>query len=200
MSRLKFAWANTVQITQVNYVCGYCSNNVGPNNGYYASNERFLTTREKAFKHKIYIYICPKCYRPTFFDSDRKQYPGLKLGNDITGISDAQLYSLYDEARQCSGVGAYTATVLISRKILMHIAVDKGANESESFTAYIDFLEHAGYIPPNGKDWADHIRKKGNEMNHQINIADESEAKKLLSFVEMLLRFSYEFPNMIKSI
>ena len=40
-------------------------------------------------------------------------------------------------------------------------------------------------------------RKKGNEATHEIAIMNQPDAKELLSFVEMLLRFIYEFPSMI---
>jgi hypothetical protein len=53
------------------------------------------------------------------------------------------------------------------------------------------------YVPPNGKQWVDHIRKKGNEATHEIALMSEADAKELLVFLEMLLRFIYELPNMI---
>ncbi|EEF78683.1 hypothetical protein MDMS009_2856 [Methylophaga thiooxydans DMS010] len=34
-------------------------------------------------------------------------------------------------------VNAYTAAELICRKILMHVAADKGADEGKSFAAYL---------------------------------------------------------------
>jgi len=48
-------------------------------------------------------------------------------------------------------------------------------------------------------NWVDHIRKKGNEANHEIIIVEKDDATELLSFVEMLLKVIYEFPaRMIK--
>lgn len=43
----------------------------------------------------------------------------------------------------------------------------------------------------------DHIRKKGNEATHEIALMTDNDARELLGFVEMLLRFIYEFPKMI---
>ena len=60
---------------------------------------------------------------------------------------------------------------------------------------YVQYLSDKGYVPPDGKEWVDHIRKKGNEANHEISIMGESDAKDLLGFTEMLLRFIYEFPS-----
>jgi hypothetical protein len=43
----------------------------------------------------------------------------------------------------------------------------------------------------------DHIRKKGNEANHEIAIMSRTDAEELISFIEMLLKFMYEFPARI---
>jgi hypothetical protein len=43
----------------------------------------------------------------------------------------------------------------------------------------------------------DHIRKKGNEANHEIALMTRVDAEELLSFSEMLLKFIYEFPSRI---
>jgi len=81
----------------------------------------------------------------------------------------------------------------------MHIAVEKGAAAGESFKSYVEYLANARYVPPNGKEWVDHIRDKGNEMNHELVFASEAEANDVLGFVEMLLKFIYEFPSRVGS-
>ena len=83
--------------------------------------------------------------------------------------------------------------------MLMNIAVEQGAAEGLKFIEYVSFLSDKGFVPPNGKHWVDHIRKKGNEATHEIAIMVEQDAKELVTFVEMLLRFIYEFPNMVPS-
>lgn len=83
------------------------------------------------------------------------------------------------------------------RKMLMNIAVQQGAAEGLKFIEYVNFLADNGFIPPNGKHWVDHIRKKGNEATHEIALMTEQDARELISFIEMLLRFVFEFPSMI---
>jgi hypothetical protein len=95
-------------------------------------------------------------------------------------------------------VNSFTAAVLTCRKLLMHIAVEKGAATGQSFLEYVDYLFQRGYIPPDGKDWVDHIRTKGNEANHEIKIVSSAEAGDLIAFSEMLLKFVYEFPAKMK--
>jgi len=77
---------------------------------------------------------------------------------------------------------------LPARKILMHLAVEKGAPAGKSFLEYVKYLAQKGYVPPNGYGWVDHIRTKGNEANHEIKVMGEAEAKDLITFTEMLLK------------
>ncbi len=79
----------------------------------------------------------------------------------------------------------------------MNIAVDQGAKEGLKFIEYVTYLSDNGYTPPNGKHWVDHIRKKGNEATHEITVMSENDAKELIVFIEMLLRFIFEFPSMV---
>jgi hypothetical protein len=51
-----------------------------------------------------------------------------------------EIEPLYNEACNCMTVGACTSAVLTCRKILMHIAVEKGAAEGQTFVAYVDHL------------------------------------------------------------
>ncbi len=177
-------WQNTAGVHGTDYVCGFCGNIVAPSFGYkYGGSNRG-------------IFICPKCDKPTLF-WDNKQTPATLLGNEVASVPEKEIYSLYQEARACTGANAFTSAVLACRKLLMHIAVEKGAPKGESFIKYVEYLADKGYIPPNGKDWVDHIRKKGNEANHEITIMEKQDALNLLTFIEMLLRFIYEFPSKI---
>jgi hypothetical protein len=76
----------------------------------------------------------------------------------------------------------------------MNIAVAQGAKSGESFLFYVDHLANAGYVPLNGKVWVDHIRRKGNEATHEIQLMTSVDADELISFSEMLLKFIFEFP------
>ena len=112
----------------------------------------------------------------------------------------SEVETLYNEARNCTSCNSYTASVLCCRKLLMNIAVSKGADEGLNFIKYIEYLSDKNFIPPNGKDWVDHIRTKGNEATHEISIMKKEDAEELITFIEMLLKFIYEFPATIKRI
>jgi hypothetical protein len=92
-------------------------------------------------------------------------------------------------------VAAFTSSVMDCRKLLMNIAVDKGAPKNQKFVEYVDYLETKGYTPPDSRGWVDHIRKQGNDANHEITLMTKPDAEELISFVEMLLKFMYEYPS-----
>lgn len=180
------SWSNVGKLSPRSYTCGHCGNLISSDKGisYGGSARR--------------IYLCTHCDKPTYFESDRQIMPGETHGKDVNHIPDS-VDSLYKEARICISVSANTSAVLACRKLLMNLAVSKGASEGKRFIEYVEYLSENGYIPPNGKGWVDHIRKKGNEATHEIAIMDSSDAIDLISFIEMLLIFIYEFPNRIPS-
>lgn len=59
----------------------------------------------------------------------------------------------------------------------------------------MEYLGDRGYVAPDARAWVDRVRERGNEANHEIVIMGENDAKELLDFIEMLLRFIYEFPS-----
>lgn len=141
------------------------------------------------------ISICSFCSKPTFLEG-QSQVPGAPSGASVQHLDD-ELDALFDEARSCMAVESFTSAVLTCRKILMHVAVDLGAKPGQSFLSYVSFLQKNNHIPPRSKAWVDHIRQKGNEANHEIKVASRDEATLLVSFVEMLLRITYEFPRRV---
>ena len=188
----EFSWNNSTEMTSRKFTCGYCGQPIASQMGYTGIYEYGGGYRKYA-----YIYICHFCSRPTFFDESGEQVPGTAFGNDVKDITDKVVNDLYNEARRCTSANAYTAAVLCCRKLLMHIAVAKGASENQPFSAYVSFLSDKGFIPPDAKSWVDHIRTKGNEANHEIKIMTRQDSEELLSFIEMLLQIIYEFPAIV---
>lgn len=164
--------------------CGYCNNKIAPNIGYYIHAEYQI----------IYIYKCPCCGNPIIYNTYTKEMiPGSMYGRDIKKLPE-NIQTLYDECRTCYSNQCYTSSQMIARTLLMHIAVEQGAKEGETFAKYIDYLNTNGFIPPNGKKWVDFIRKSGNVANHQIVIKEKEETEKIISFLSSLLLFIYELP------
>jgi hypothetical protein len=191
MKIVQVKWHSSTSLPSKSYICGNCGNSLASEHGYPASlpNQPNLILAN--------IYICHFCFRPTYFDIEGNQIPGSPYGNKVNDLP-SEVEILYNEARNCTSCNSYTASVLCSRKLLMNIAVSKGAKEGLKFIEYVEYLSNNNYIPPNGKDWVDHIRTKGNEATHEILIMKKEDAEDLITFIEMLLKFIYEFPATIK--
>lgn len=177
-------WQNIETLPTHNYTCGYCGRDISSNVGYY-NYDRFSGSTLS------YIYICHHCGKPTYVTKfPDKQVPGPLIGTtfdpEIFG-DDQDIFNLYEEARRCFSIGAYTSVGLCCRKLLMHIAVYCDAEENKSFKDYVNYLSNNNYIPINAKKWVDIIRSKGNEANHDIVILNESDARALIGFIQVII-------------
>ena len=118
------------------------------------------------------------------------------MGNDVRHLP-SEIEPIWTEIRAYTSYGAFTAAVLVGRKLLMHIAVEQGASAGLNFIEYVDFLVDNHYAPPKSKSWVDKIRTQGNEATHEIVLKKRDDADDILTFLEMLLKFIYEFPGRI---
>ncbi|MGI8910402.1 MAG: DUF4145 domain-containing protein [Rubrobacteraceae bacterium] len=105
---------------------------------------------------------------------------------------------MYDEARNCMKVNAYTAAVMCCRKLLMNVAVALGADEGKTFWQYVEYLKDSKHLPVSSKDWLTHIKDRGNEANHEIRIVEREDAEQLIDLSELVLKIVYEMPARMK--
>ena len=136
-------WQGLVRMPRRQYKCGHCGKDVASIEGYVWKGPGEDRT---GLHFGITIYLCGGCNRPTYFEGD-VQIPAPLMGNDVEALPEP-IAAIYQEARQCTQVGAYTACVLICRKLLMHIAVQQGAPENQNFYQYVNYLAEQGYVPP----------------------------------------------------
>lgn len=167
------------------YVCGYCGSQVASRDGY-----RYGTGMQA-------IYICP-CEKPTHIDVSGCQYPGAPFGERVDHLPE-DVENLYDEARSCMQVSAYTCAVMACRKLLMNVAVGKGAEEGRDYVYYVNYLDEERHITRDARGSVDHIRKMGNSANHEIAPKSREDAERLITFVSMLLKLVFEFPEAMKT-
>lgn len=198
-------WVELKKVATRSWTCGHCGLTVAADLGYYR-NDGFNTGSGRVGPATVVpahlanesmprILICAKCFRPTYFEGDQ-QMPGAPYGPEVDHLP-ADVGSLYNEARNCMKVSAFTAAALATRKLLMNVAVSQGANPNETFQSYVQFLADKGFVPPSGKGWVDHIRSKGNEATHEIPAISEADAKDILTFMEMILRLVFDYPNRV---
>ena len=177
-------WINIGSVESNTYHCGYCSVNVASDRGWHTFHSTAL------------ILICPQCNSPTFFSAMRQQVPGRLHGAHVKGIAD-DIEALYNEARQSFAANAFTGAVMLCRKILMNVSVEKGADEGLRFAEYVKWLVDKGYVPTGSEGWVEYIRDRGNEANHVIDPMTEKDAEFLVNITEHLLRNMFELPNLI---
>lgn len=186
-------WRPTENQDSKSFDCAYCGNRVASTIGWSATVVEFQYAVPAGA-----VYVCPHCKHPTYFTRKGRQVPGAVFGSDVSGIEENEIEELYNEARKAYTESCFTAVVLCSRKLLMHLAVSKGAAEGLSFVKYVDYLDTNHFVPPGSRGWVDKIREKGNEANHEITLMTTAEAQDILSFCEMLLKILYEFPSKLK--
>ena len=197
MPESRISWPQAGRIKSRPYICGHCSASVASDAGW-AGTYVPAAADAVTFTSPCSIHICHLCCCPTFFDGNGRPYPGPLPGNSVQDIPDSDLEDLYNEARRCVSQGCYTAAVLCCRKLLMHIAVSKGADPGKKFIFYVQYLSDNNYVPPDASDWVDHVRNKGNEANHEIALVTAQDAEELIAFIEMLLKMLFEFPAAVQ--
>jgi hypothetical protein len=166
------------------FVCGHCGREV--------SGAVVALASENGLTRWLQ---CPICGEGSVEDSKGVISPGAPIGPDIDGLPP-EVAEAYQEARRCMSVGAFTASELVCRKILMHIAVDKGAAEGEAFASYLSHLEAQGYVTPPMRRWVDQIRSHGNESTHRLARPSRERAEGTLMFTAELLRLTYEMDQL----
>jgi ribosomal protein S27E len=121
-----------------------------------------------------------------------------------TGVVGVEL-AIWKEARRCLGLGAYTAAVMLCRKLLFHVAVGHGLppkndkDRAPSFMEAIQHLESEGLITKRMRPWVDRIKDVGNDANHEITPVGPDVALDVATFTEQLLRLTYEMEALMTS-
>ena len=181
------AWLDPKTMPPEPYECGYCSHEVSSEKGYALAKGRSANVVG-------FVRICPHCLAPSFFAPSGDIIPGVPYGKPVDEVPD-DVNELYEEARRCASENCDTAAVLLCRKIIAHIGVGLQAEQGQDVPYYVTYLSDEGHIPPSGKDWVELICNKSNEAEHEIVEMSASDAEDMITFVEMLLRCTYEFPN-----
>ena len=166
------------------YTCGHCNTMVAG----------IVVSAYKINFGSVMWVLCTNCGSGSVVNNG-SLYPGTLFGPIIEGLTQ-NVEKAYQEARSCMSVNAYTSCELLCRNILMHVAVEKGAKEGESFSEYLSFLGTKGYITPPMVKWVELIRQHGNKAAHLLEPPDRTRAESTLMFTAELLRLIYEMEHM----
>jgi hypothetical protein len=162
--------------------CGTCGEWVAAN----------LVGGDPVFGHTAWLR-CPRCGEGSVKLKDGTVWPTAPAGGNVRNLPP-EVEHAWREARTSHAVGAYTASEIMCRKILMHLAVDVAdAPTGKNFVAYIDALAKAGYITTGLKDTVDTIRERGNTANHELPASSEDDSLTTLGITEHLLTSTYGY-------
>ena len=163
------------------YTCGHCERSVGG------------LVIAYTVETQIVWLLCPSCGHGSV-QHGNTILPSLLSVPQVEGLP-SDICQVYDEARKSFAVEAYTGCELLCRKILMGVAVDRGAAEDKSFEHYVDYLKDNGHITASLKDMADIIRRNGNQSTHKIGQPDPERAEYTMGFTAQVLRSIYEIES-----
>ena len=190
-------WNGVEKLSPKEFTCYKCGNNICSNEGYRYGES--VGGEYRSYEDMAYIYICHKCKSPTYFNEDDEQVPGSLYGDNILYLPK-EVESVYDEARKCFSVNAFTSVVLCCRKLLMNISCELGASEGLNFVNYIDYLERNNHIPSKATPWIDKIRLLGNAGTHKMENRSREDAELSIQFTSILLKIIYEMPGRLENI
>lgn len=172
--------------------CPYCNVTVRTN-----SHTRIFDIDSGVIKY--HIFKCPDCFMPVIIGMNGKVIPTSQFlpFNDVEYLPDA-VAKMYFECRKCFANECYHSVLILARTMIMHIAVDKGAQGGgKTFEFYVNHLVDKGFISPHVQGWVDKIRKLGNKYVHKLDEATKEDAELTLKFIMYLLIYVYQLPNEI---
>ena len=146
---------------------------------------------------------CVRCMTP-HVEHDGKVSPGDRPLSTPKGVHGLELKA-WEEVRDCLSVGAFTASVMLCRKILFHVAVADGLpakdnrNRAPNFAQVVAHLESSGLVTLKMVPWVNRIKNVGNEASHEINPIDRDKALDVARFTEQLLRLAYEMDHIMSA-
>lgn len=172
-------WEYNKAMAVVAITCGHCGNKVGAE---VVAGDPNTTAWLR----------CPVCVEGSVQTIDGVIHPPSPAGAAVRNLPP-DIERAWREARAAHAVGAYTASEMMCRKILMHLAVDVAkSSPGESFVAYVEALDKEGYITTGLKAVVDAIRSRGNVANHDLPASSEPDSLMTMGVTEHLLRGIYE--------
>lgn len=115
------------------------------------------------------------------------------FGSKFKDIMNDTIKNLFDEAKKCYSINAYSASILCCRTLIINYANSKGAQDSVSFISGIDYLVENNYMPENRGDLIKNIKVREYPTKKEFKMSNKEEAEEIISFIDILLKFNSEF-------
>lgn len=131
-----------------------------------------------------------------------------KIGSDnkynekIKNLTGTNL-NIFKQIQFCANYRKWESVILLSRILIMHVAIEKSAQQNQKFFEYIEYLHKKHILKPQFIKLLNLIRKWGNELNHEYNtFSDENQktneqvAKLCIEIVIDILNHLYKYKNL----
>lgn len=147
---------------------------------------------------------CISCQAPHLRIDDRV-IPGRHAMPPPEGLPD-DIGRAWTETQDCFAASAFTATVMLCRKLILHIAVEAGLpakndrDRAPTFAQALDHLQASGAFTAAMRPWVERIVNIGNEANHELPQTDAETARQIVLFLHQLLVLQYELPHKMASV
>ncbi len=154
---------------------------------------------EEAGYYKFLFLKCPKCDNPMLAEQElyggdewsepSRLYPPHVRANPTL---PAPIRGMFDEVLACLRAKAYTATVLMCRKVLEGVCRAHGA--TGGLSSALQELKEKGVIESRLYEWADELRLSGNAAAHDVAVSTPAEdAKDIVDFTNAILEYTFTF-------
>ena len=160
------------------YVCGHCGTAVV---GWVVAQAMVDYQRQ--------WLLCPQCGMGSV-RNDNTILPPPQTFPNVDGLPE-RIAGLYGEARMSFESQIYTGCEILCRKILMNVAVDKGAKPDKKFVQYVAYLESNGHVVSSLKNMATVVKDNGNAAAHEIDPPSRERAEYTLKFTRRILDTVY---------
>jgi len=150
------------------------------------------------------IFACDKCGGVVYFIMEKdqvKDYYPKRIPQTDESIP-TEIANDYKEAVKCFDVGAFKASVVMSRRAIQSSALEKGIKKGK-LRDQIDELHAKKFIPDSVKEWAQEIRLTGNIGAHPdedlLQDVTKQDAEEMIKFLEQYLNYVYVMPAKVEA-
>ncbi|CAM1339396.1 DUF4145 domain-containing protein [Tenacibaculum aestuarii] len=155
---------------------------------------------------EVFLSQCLRCKNPflkeknfqiaggdDFLTSELQFFPNTE--NEAIKNCPKIVFNPYKEALKCYRAHAYDACVIMCRKGIEAICIDKGENKGD-LANKLKSLNSKGVLENTLYNWANELRLIGNDGAHSHNqIVNQQDAKEAVDFFDALITYLYHLVN-----
>lgn len=179
------------QPVHMDYLCGACGQ---------STNGRVICDLNRTSDQSMVAWCmcsCPKEEPTIIVWKDRLISSQLPISRTFVAHDSwpPELAALYEEAAKSYSASAFTAAVMVCRKLLMACACHEGDADGKTFAQYVDFVTGTVLTFPRAKASLDAIRSIGNDANHNVAFVNQADAERAMKIVTYMLDTIYSLPT-----